>query len=122
VKSVQPGETRTLKFHTSWGRDFLDSDEDAVAAKRCQHYGYDPARPVCDYLMENGSIEFAGQNVKSVLTCLSPKTRFASGTTLGRLVMSWRYGTEDRGSLLDLEYVEDEELGGMVLSLSVRGY
>ena len=123
IESVKPNETRTLEFHTSWGSDFKDSnDQQVLSAKRCVPNGYDLAKPVCAYLMQNGAVEFSGNNAKQALMCLSRKTHFADHVVLDGIKLSLTYGTEDRGSHVDVEYSPDEKLGGMVLSITARGY
>jgi hypothetical protein len=122
VESVKPDESRALEFHTSWGSDFKDSTEAAIYAKRCIHHGYAPARAVCAYLMEHGAVEFSGNNAKAVVSCLSPKTRFAPKLLLDQITLSLSYGTEDRGANIDISLLGDEKLGGMVLTIEARGY
>ena len=123
IESVKPHETRTLEFHTSWGSDFRDSnDQQALSAKRCIHNGYEPAKAVCAYLMQRGAVEFSGNNAKSALVCLSRKTHFADRLGLDRIELSLTYGTDERGSNVDIKYSPDEKLGGMVLSITARGY
>jgi len=123
IESVKPDETRTLEFHTSWGSDFRDSnDEQVLSAKRCIHNGYEPAKAVCAYLMQNGAVEFSGNNAKSALMCLSRKTHFADRLVLDGIELSLTYRTDDRGSNVDIKYSHDEKLGGMVLSITARGY
>lgn len=63
IASVKPDETRVLKFHTSWGSNFKDDEEPAFIAKRCDHGDYEPAKAVCEYLMEHGATEFSGNPV-----------------------------------------------------------
>ena len=122
ITSVKPDETHVLKFHTSWGSNFRDDDEPAFSAKRCNHGGYDPAKAVCDYLMEHGATEFSGNNAKSAISCLSTQTHVAAGMQIHSVSVSFSIGTEDRGSLVDIEFVEDTDLGGMVLSITADGY
>jgi len=123
VESVKPGETRRLEFHTSWGADFKDSaSADAVSAKRCMHFDYGPAKVVCVYLMENGATEFAGNNAKDAIRCLSKTTRFADRLALDGIQISFSYGSDERGSNIGLQYSEDPHLGGMVLSITASGY
>jgi hypothetical protein len=122
VSSVKPDETRVLKFHTSWGSNFKDDDEPAFSAKRCDHGGYDPAKAVCAYLMEHGATEFSGNNAKSAVSCLSSQTHVAAGMQIHSVSVSFSVGTESRGSLVDIEFVEDTILGGMVLSITADGY
>jgi hypothetical protein len=122
VESVKPGETRVLKFHTSWGSNFRDSPEPALSAKRCEHSGYDPAKEACAYLMEHSATEFPGNTAKAAIACLSSKTRFASQSQLHAIALSVTYGTDERGDNVDISLTEDNELGGMVLSITVTGY
>ncbi|HEU4653187.1 MAG TPA: hypothetical protein VFS47_04335, partial [Steroidobacteraceae bacterium] len=99
VNSVEPGEKREFTFHTLWGGDFKDSheDDDVIYAKRCIHNNYAPAKAVCDYLMEHGAVEFAGNNVKDAVRCLSPKTDFAPQFVLHLASFSFSVGSENRG-------------------------
>jgi len=123
VQSVKPGKTRRLEFHTSWGGDFKDSaSADTVSARRCIHFNYGPAKEVCAYLMEYGVTEFAGNNAKDAVSCLSKTTRFADRLVLDRIQISFSYGSDERGSNIDLQYSEDHHLGGMVLSITASGY
>ena len=123
VESVTPGKTRRLEFHTSWGGDFKDSGSaDTVSAKRCMHFNYGPAKGVCAYLMEHGATEFAGNNAKDTVRFLSKTTRFADRLVLDGIQISFSYGKDERGSNIDLQFSEDPHLGGMVLSITARGY
>jgi hypothetical protein len=116
VSSVKPGEARELTFYTSWGRDF-DGSPDAIAAKACSDGGYLPAQVVCDYLMEYGSVEYAENNVRQALGCLSPETRLAPTLRLRRASFSLSIA-----SLVELELYEDPATGGMPFKVSARGY
>ena len=98
IESVKPDETRVLKFHTTWGSNFKDSDEWAMRAKRCDHDGYEPAKAVCQYFMEYGATEFSGSNAIEAVECLSAKTRFGP-LRLHALSLSLTYGTENRGGV-----------------------
>lgn len=122
VNSVKPGETREFTFHTSWGGNFKDSQEVVIYAKRCIHNNYAPAKMVCDYLMESGAVEFAGNNVKDVVTCLSPKTHFAPRFGLYRASFSFSVGSDNRGSNVEVDFYEDTEIGGMALKVNADGY
>lgn len=122
VKSVEPGETREFTFHTFWGGNFKDSQEEAIAAKRCNRGGYIPAEAVCEYLMKHGAVEFAGSNVESALTCLSPKTRFAPMVGLHSGSFSLHIGSDDRGANIEMDFYEDSEIGGMAFKVSAAGY
>jgi hypothetical protein len=105
-----------------WGSNFKDSTESALSAKRCEHNDYEPAKKVCAYLIQHGATEFSDIDAKAAVTCLWPQTRFTPRTQVHALSLSSNYGTDDRGSNVDVEYVQDNELGGMVLSITARGY
>jgi hypothetical protein len=122
IASVKPDEIRVLKFHTSWGSNFKDDEEPAFFAKRCDHGSYEPAKAVCEYLMEHGATEFSGNNAKAAVSCLSAQTRIAAGMQIHAVSVSFSVGTENRGSLVDIEFIEDIDLGGMVLSITADGY
>jgi len=123
VDSVKTDETRELTFRTSWGGDFKDSSEQEVMfAKRCDHGGYAPAKMVCEYLMEKGAVEFAGNNVKDALACLSPQTRFAPKVALHQASFSFAVGTDDRGALVEMDFYPDEAVGGMAFKVVADGY
>ena len=83
---------------------------------------YGPARSVCDYLMNHGAIEFSGNNAKDAIACLAPATRFSPRMTLDRVDVSFYYGTEYRGSNIQVTFVEDMKIGGMVLTIKADGY
>ena len=122
VESVQPGEVREFTFRTSWGSNFKDVDEPAIAAKRCNFNGYEPAMVVCAYLAEHGSTEFAGINVKNTISCLSRETNFGPTLRLASGDFSLRYGSDDRGALIDISLQQDEKVGGMAFQLTADGY
>jgi hypothetical protein len=122
VGSVNPDEMRALKFHTTWGGNFKDSEGWVMGAKRCNHFDYDPAKPVCAYLMEHGATEFAGINAKRAVECLATGVTFAGRLDLHVISLSLIYGTEDRGAIVDIALLEDDEVGGMVLSITADGY
>jgi hypothetical protein len=119
--SVQPDEKREFTFSTSWGSNFKDDQEPAFFAKRCIHDGYGPAKAVCDYLMEQGYVEFADANVEDAISCLS-KTTFDPSLNLNEGDFSFSYGSERRGALIDITFHEDKELGGMAFRLTAHGY
>jgi hypothetical protein len=122
VDSVQPKKKREFSFRTSWGENFKDTAEPAFFAKRCVHDGYAPAERVCDHLMEQGSIEFAGSNVKAAISCLSRKTKFAPLMELQSGAFSFSYGSDHRGALVDITLQEDPVVGGMIFRLEADGY
>jgi hypothetical protein len=127
VASVLPGETRSLAFRTSWGSGFKDQEDPSdqflvMSAKRCEHNDYGPAQSVCAHLMEHGAVEFSDWNFKDAVTCLSRKTRLDPGLSFNSAAISLSYGTDDRGANVDLEFVEDSQVGGMVLKVTAAGY
>ena len=122
VRSVKPGETREFTFHTSWGGNFNDSHDEVMYAKRCLHNDYAPAKNVCVYLMESGAVEFAGNNVKEAVACLSPKTHFAPQLALHRASFSFNVGSDNRGANIKVDFYEDSELGGMAFRVAADGY
>ena len=122
VESVKPHESKTITFKTSWGEGFKDSEEPSLAAKRCQHGGYDPAKLVCADFMAHRSTEFGGTNARRAISCLSRDTRFAPRVSVHTIAVSFTYGTEDRGSLVDISLAEDDVVGGMALTITAEGY
>lgn len=119
--SVGPGETRVLKFHTIVGGNFKDREGPASAAKRCDYASYEPGKAVCTYLMQYGSISFAGRNAKAAVECLSKKTRFDLQVEVQALSVSLAYGAQDRGSRINVEFQENNDVGGMVLTIKADG-
>jgi hypothetical protein len=119
---VQPNEKRGFTFRTSWGENFKDAPAPALAATRCEHAGYEPAKKVCDNLMKYGSTEFAGANVKNSIICLSRKTRFAPLMRLDNGAFSFSYGSDHKGALIDITLQADEKVGGMAFRLMADGY
>ncbi len=122
VESVKPHESKTIIFRTSWGTGFKDSEEPSLAEKRCQHDGYDPAKLVCADFIAYGSTEFPGTNARSAISCLSRDTRFAPRISVHTIAVSFSYGTDDRGSLVDISLAEDDVVGGMALTITAEGY
>ena len=121
VASVKPSETKTFEFRTSWGGNFKDSTEPAISAKRCSHFGYGPAEPVCAYLMAHGAVEFSENNLKRAVMCLSQRTRLDPGLSIFGVV-SLTYGSDNRGAHVSLELADDAQVGGMVLRVAADGY
>src|SRR3954467_11986380 len=108
VASVAVGESRELKFHAIVGGNFKDREGPAYGARRCDYGNYEPGKPLCAFLMQHSSIESPGYNAKSVIACLSPKTRFAAGTWLYAIAYAVKVGTETRGSRVDVVLSEDK--------------
>ena len=122
VMSVQPNESREFTFRTSWGSNFKGAAEPALFARRCEPHGYAPAEKVCAYLMESGSTEFSGENVKDTIACLSRKTRFDPRLSLNEANFDFNYGSESSGALINITFKEDPAVGGMALRLVADGY
>jgi hypothetical protein len=122
VASVGPDEKREIVFRTAWLGRFKDEPEDVMGSKRCEHNGYKQAKDVCAVLMTDASVEFGNTNAMRAIECLSPKTRFYGRTSFERGMFSLRYGTENRGALIDLSCDKDPSVGGMALRIVVDGY
>lgn len=122
VESIPPDSKREFTYRSAWGENFKDSQEPVLGAKRCEHNGYGPARNVCSYLMEHGSVESPGVIVKYAVSCLSRKSRFDYTLRIHRANLSLMYGGKKRGALIDVTFEEDKEVGGMAVRLVATGY
>lgn len=122
VGSVKSDETKELVFRTSWGSNFKDTPEAVLSAKRCDHGGYPAAKNVCKYLMEHASVEFAAITVKNAISCLSPGNNFDDQLTINSGSFSISYGSQDRGSIVEIMFNEDSKVGGMAFKLVADGY
>lgn len=122
LQSIDIDKNATISLHTSWGSNFNDDTEDVFAAKRCVHNNVAAAKLLCDYLMPNSSTEFPGINFKRFLLCLSPKTKIDTSVQFSSGSVSLSYGTDDRGTLINLSLEEDKNIGGMVLKIEAEGY
>jgi hypothetical protein len=124
VASVQPGETRSFAFRTNWGGSFKDeetTEQGVFYSKRCEHHDYAPAKAACAYFMAHGPVEFADENLKLAVNCLSRESHLED-VSFDSAVLSLHYGNENRGATVDLEFVEDPQVGGMVLRVTASGY
>jgi hypothetical protein len=122
VEVVKPNETKELVFNTSWGANFKDAPEPLLFAKRCEHNDDPTAKKVCGYLMKHASVEFTSVAVKKAISCLSPNSNFDAQLTIKSGSFSVNYGTQERGSIVDITFSEDSKVGGMVFKLAVYGY
>jgi hypothetical protein len=122
VSSIEPGATREVVFHTSWGGGFKGQEKSTLYSKQCDHAGYEPAKAVCDSLMDNGAVEFSGNNAKRAISCLSKDTHFANRVQMSRGVFHFNYGTDDRGANIEVSFTEDATLGGTALRVTADGY
>jgi hypothetical protein len=122
VESIKPDEKRSFEFQTSWGANFKDSPERVIYAKRCVDHDYAPAKAVCRYLMEHGAVEFSNNNVQRAISCLSSKTTFDTHLSLSKIEASFPYGTQSRGSAIEVLFGWDESIGAMVFKLDADGY
>ena len=59
----------SVQFTTDWG-GVHSLERDIFAEKRCEHEGFEPGKRLCDYLMENTSMEFAALNINRALRCI----------------------------------------------------
>ena len=121
LASVRPDEQRIITLHTWWGAKEV-GDRIAIASKHCEHNDYEPGEKLCAYLMENTSTEFAGYNTKRVLACLAPRPGLPDDLRINSGSFSTRYGSPNRGALVDIDLYPDEEPGGMTLRLTAEGY
>ena len=98
----------------------------SIGAERTQGehecYSTYSANAVFAFLMEYGPIEFSGNNAKNAVICLSRKTHFCDRLVLHRIELSLTYGSDDRGSNVDIKYAPDDETRGMALSITANGY
>lgn len=122
AESVAAGQTQSLEFHTVWGGDFESATARTLYAKQCIDHGYPSAKAVCNFLMQHGAIEFAGNNAINVVSCLSPATHFASPVRLDGLDMSFSVGTPNRGSNITVSYRAATKMRGMVMVITAAGY
>ena len=72
--------------------------------------------------MVHGLVEFAGHNAKDALQCLSPNTKLAPGVYLETGEFSFNVGTEYLGQNVTISFLDDQEIGGMVLKITADGY
>jgi len=124
--SVPNGQTKSVEFHTSWLSPFKDMDQATIGAfKRCDAHGSAAGKALCAYLMgaQNAAVEFAGNNVKRALLCLSPGTRFGPHyLLLESAEFHLSYGTSHRGSNVTLTFGTDTKIGGAIFVITAQGY
>jgi hypothetical protein len=119
--SVKAGERRAVRFYTIWGSNFRDREQAVTGAKRCEFDGYEPARAVCVHLMKSGYIEFAGENAKQAIECFSRKNRFDIQTRVYAISVGIPVERTGGVSRIDIDLQKNEELGGMVLTITANG-
>ena len=126
VASVQADQEQSIVFRTHWGGGFSDEGKDgenALAAKRCEHDpDHAPAVAACRALMDEGAMEFSDANFRRVVTCLSPKSRFAVGVSIDHARYRFNVGDDDAGAFVTVDYAPDEKIGGMAMRILVEGY
>lgn len=120
--SVGIDESRSIEFQTSWGKNFKGEKEEVVFTKRCNFHEYEQAKKVCSALMGSSSSEFPYLNLKRVLTCLSPKTKFAKDMEIDNMAVSFYVGGEERGSLVEVSLGQEPSVGANQLKIVVEGY
>jgi len=122
AKSIAPGQTRAVEFHTVWGGDFKSMTARSLYTIQCIDHGYQPGKAVCNVLMHDGAIEFSGNNAKRAVSCLSPATQWGSPMMLDGLELSFSYGTPNRGSNITVSYGPASKERGMVMVIEAVGY
>jgi hypothetical protein len=73
ANAATTSEDHTVRLTTDWGGVFTKSEgtnEEFMYAKSCEHYGYEPGRTLCAYLLESTSTEFGGINARRALRCI----------------------------------------------------
>ncbi|ATS37131.1 MULTISPECIES: hypothetical protein [Xanthomonas] len=117
VGEAQPGQIHSFTFHTSWGTNFKQVEEQALSAKRCDHGGDPAEQAICAYLMKHGQTEFADMTVMDSISCLSSATTFDKSLRLHSVNLSFRSEGINRGATITVTFGEDTEHGGMVFRL-----
>lgn len=59
----------SVQFTTDWG-GVHSLEQNIFAEKRCEHESFEPGKRLCDYLMNNTSMEFAALNINRALRCI----------------------------------------------------
>jgi hypothetical protein len=78
-------ESHSVVLRTSWGRGFNNNPEHLYELD-CGHSDYAPGKRLCEYLMQDTSIEFASHNFRRALSCLSAHGRdIGDGVDIVRL-------------------------------------
>ena len=65
------GTDHTVVLRGGWGGDRPDS----LMTHECRHFGHEPGKLLCAYLIPNTSWEFGRTNVKRAATCLDSPDR-----------------------------------------------
>ena len=121
LASVRPDEKRAITLYTFWGAR-EESDKIVMGSKHCEHSDYEPGKKLCDYLMDNSSTEFPGYNVKRVLSCFAPRPGLPKDLDINSGSFSTRYGSPNRGALVDIDLYPDKESDDMAFRLVADGY
>lgn len=121
MKSVKPDETRGVTLRTFWGMR-TEEGQVVMGSRTCEHNGYEPGKKLCAYLIEHSSAEFAGENAKRILNCLSPAQPVRKDLRINSGSFTTSFGSEERGVVVNLDVLPDKEPGEMVLRLEALGY
>jgi hypothetical protein len=73
----------SVRLSTDWGGVYTkseDPDEWVMAAKRCDHSGFEPGKSLCGYLIEETSTEFPRINYRRALRCMGVRVSGRSPT------------------------------------------
>lgn len=69
ANATKPGETHGVSLETAWGPSRIAPE--SLAARHCNHNGYEPGARLCRYLLENSAAEFPVNNFRAAFACLS---------------------------------------------------
>jgi hypothetical protein len=117
----------SVQLTTDWGGTYTkseDPNEWTMAAKRCEHGGFEPGRVLCDYLIEETSTEFPGINYRRALRCIGVRVSGKSPTDDHKLppkASSRHVSGVRRGVSVTLSQTEGTETIPPTLTIEVQG-
>jgi hypothetical protein len=69
ANATKPGETHVVSLQTAWGSS--TAHPDSLFSLDCTNGDFEPAAPLCRYLVQHSSTEFSDNNFRSAFACLS---------------------------------------------------
>jgi hypothetical protein len=117
----------SVRLTTDWGGTYAkseDPDEWVMAAKGCEHDGFEPGKVLCGYLLEETSTEFPGINFRRALRCIGVRVSGVSPTDDHKLppsVSSRHVTGVRRGILVKLEQTHGTGTNPPTLTIAVQG-